>query len=154
MRFASARASSAHSSIVMPATGMSGQTSHAPIRGCAPLCRRMSITSVARLTPATAASITASGSPTKVTTVRFVASPGSTSSNLTPFTASMASVICFTASMLRPSEKLGTHSIILFCIVVCCMFFYLMVCLYPSRKDKHKRIKCKLPNRIYCNSCP
>ena len=118
MRFARARASSAHSSRVMPDTGIKGHTSQAPIRGCAPLCWRMSISSVARLIAATAASHTASGSPTKVTTVRFVASPGSTSKSFTPLAASITSVICLMTSALRPSEKLGTHSIILFCIVL------------------------------------
>ena len=59
-----------------------------------------------------------SGSPTKVTTVRFVASPGSTSKSLTPLAASITSVICLITSALRPSEKLGTHSIILFCIAL------------------------------------
>lgn len=73
----------------------------------------MSISSAARFTPAKAASTTASGSPTKVTTVRLVASPGSTSSSLTPPEASMAAVICRITALSRPSLKLGTHSMIL-----------------------------------------
>ena len=47
----------------------------------------------ALFTPAKAASMTASGEPTNVTTVRLVASPGSTSSSLTPPEDSMADVI-------------------------------------------------------------
>ena len=113
IRQASARASSAHSASVTPAIGISGSTSVAPMRGCAPLWRRMSISSAARFTPAKAASTTASGSPTKVTTVRLVASPGSTSSSLTPPEASMAAVICRITALSRPSLKLGTHSMIL-----------------------------------------
>jgi|GEM_PF-6833789 len=113
IRRASARASSAHSASVTPAIGISGSTSVAPMRGCAPLWRRMSISSAARFTPAKAASTTASGSPTKVTTVRLVASPGSTSSSLTPPEASMAAVICRITALSRPSLKLGTHSMIL-----------------------------------------
>jgi hypothetical protein len=45
----------------------------------------MSITSIAFFTALNAASITCSGSPAMVTTVRLVAAPGSTSSNLTPY---------------------------------------------------------------------
>ena len=52
-----------------------------------------SISSAALFTPAKAASMTASGEPTNVTTVRLVASPGSTSSSLTPPEDSMADVI-------------------------------------------------------------
>ena len=58
----------------------------------------------------TAASTTASGDPTKVTTVRLVARPGSTSSRVTSSTDSMASVIRRMTAGSRPSEKLGTHS--------------------------------------------
>ena len=110
MRFASFRANSAHSSRVMPATGISGSTSVAPIRGCAPWCRRMSMSSPAFFTALKAASTTASGGPTKVTTVRLVASPGSTSSSFTPFVCFTTSVIWLITFMLRPSLKLGTHS--------------------------------------------
>ena len=56
------------------------------MRGCAPLWRRMSIVSAARFTPRKAASTTSSGDPTNVTTVRLVASPGSTSSSRIPST--------------------------------------------------------------------
>ena len=116
MRSASRRASAAHSSSVMPETGMSGRTSVAPMRGCAPLWRRMSISSDARFTPAKAASTTSSGAPTKVTTVRFVASPGSTSRTFTPPAPSIASTIRRITSLSRPSLKLGTHSTIRFSI--------------------------------------
>src|SRR6266403_361596 len=61
--------------------------------------------------PRNALSTAASGLPTKVTTVRLVVAPGSTSSNDTPSTDAIASVICRIMSGSRPSEKLGTHSI-------------------------------------------
>ena len=61
-----------------------------------------------------AASTVASGSPTNVTTVRFVLAPGSTSSNETPSTVSIASVICRITFWSPPSEKFGTHSISFF----------------------------------------
>ena len=57
--------------MVMLATGTRGQTSIAPKRGCAPWCLLMSISSAAFRAERTAASMTASGVPTKVTTVRF-----------------------------------------------------------------------------------
>ena len=100
----------------MPAIGIRGSTSVAPMRGCAPLWRRMSIVSAARFTPRKAASTTSSGDPTNVTTVRLVASPGSTSSSRIPSTDPMASVICRITAASRPSLKLGTHSTILFII--------------------------------------
>ena len=74
----------------------------------------MSISCAAFLTQRKAASTTTDGSPTKVTTVRLVASPGSTSNNLTPLTRSTSSVICLITSLFRPSLKLGTHSMICF----------------------------------------
>ena len=55
--------------------------------------------------------MTSSGVPTKVTTVRLVAFPGSTFKSFTPSTVSMISVICLITPMSQPSEKLGTHSI-------------------------------------------
>ena len=76
----------------------------------------MSISSAALFTPAKAASTTASGEPTNVTTVRLVASPGSTSSSLTPPEDSMADVIWRIIALSRPSLKLGTHSTIRFSI--------------------------------------
>ena len=102
----------AHSSMVTPSTGTKGQTSVAPMRGCAPACRLMSMTCAARAMARNAASSTAAGLPTKVTTVRWVSTPGSTLSSVTPETASMASVICLILARSRPSEKLGTHSTI------------------------------------------
>src|SRR2546421_42756 len=99
-------------------TGMNGQTSVAPIRGCAPLCLRMSINSAAFLIPRNAASTAASGFPTKVTTVRFVVAPGSTSSNETPSIDLIAPVICRMILSSRPSEKFGTHSISFFIAVL------------------------------------
>ena len=97
--------------MVMLAIGISGQTSVAPIRGCSPLCLLISINSPAFFMARKAASITASGTPTKVTTVRLVALPGSTFSNRTPSTDSTASVICLMMFRFTPSLKLGTHSI-------------------------------------------
>jgi len=57
-----------------------------------------------------APSSTASGSPTKVITVRLVSAPGSTSSSSTPGTAAMASVTALIFAASRPSEMFGTHS--------------------------------------------
>src|SRR5206468_11415521 len=99
------------SSQIPPLTGINGQTSVPPLPGCAPLSLPMSINSVAILIARNAAATAASGSPTKVTTVRFVLAPGSTSSNDTPSTDSIASVICRITFCSRPSEKFGTHSI-------------------------------------------
>ncbi len=93
---------------------MNGQTSVAPMRGCAPVCFRMSINSAAFWIPRNAASTAASGVPANVTTVRFVLAPGSTFSSDTPSTDSIAVVICRITSRSRPSEKFGTHSITFF----------------------------------------
>ncbi len=71
----------------------------------------MSINSDAFFMAKNAASITASGVPTKVTTVRLVAFPGSTFSSFTPSTVSIESVICLITAISEPSEKFGTHSI-------------------------------------------
>ena len=62
--------------------------------------------------PKNAASITDSGLPTIVTTVRLVSAPGSTSNKVIPETDSIASVISFISAVSRPSLKLGTHSMI------------------------------------------
>ena len=70
----------------------------------------MSISSAALAMARNAASHTASGSPAIVTTVRFVAAPGSTSSRRTPSTVSTWAVIWSMTARSRPSEKLGTHS--------------------------------------------
>ena len=147
MRRASVRASSAHSSSVMPEMGISGRTSVAPMRGCAPLWWRMSISSAARRTPAKAASTTASGEPTKVTTVRLVASPGSTSSSFTPPDCTMAAVIASITVLSRPSLKLGTHSTIRFSIS--CAFRNSLLQIYRffvtkttiSKRKTHRRPK-------------
>ena len=58
-----------------------------------------------------AASSTASGEPTNVTTVRFVASPGSTSSSTAPGVAEISAVMESMTFRSRPSLKFGTHSI-------------------------------------------
>ena len=117
-RFPNFLAYSAVSSMLMPLTGINGQTSVAPIRGCSPLCLLISITSAAFFIAKYAASITALGSPTKVTTVLLVAFPGSTSNNFTPSTVSITSVICLITARSWPSLKFGTHSIIWF--ILCC----------------------------------
>ena len=57
MRRPSARAVSTHWSIVTPDTGTIGQTSSAPMRGCAPWCFDMSISSPAATAPRNAASL-------------------------------------------------------------------------------------------------
>ncbi len=72
----------------------------------------MSMTSAALRMARKAASEAASGVATKVTTVRFVDSPGSTSSSLTPATPSISAVMARILSLSRPSLKLGTHSTI------------------------------------------
>ncbi len=58
-----------HSSFVTLATGIIGHTSVAPILGCSPFCRDMSIRSDAVDIALNAASFTWSGSPAKVITV-------------------------------------------------------------------------------------
>ena len=68
------------------------------------------MTLAAAAMPRNAASSTLSGSPTKVTTLRLVSAPESTSMSFTPDTDSMASVIWRILARSRPSEKLGTHS--------------------------------------------
>ena len=75
-RWPSFLAISTHSAMVTPETGTKGQTSVAPMRGWAPLCLDMSISSAAFLMAWKAASSTASGLPAKVTTVRLVSRPG------------------------------------------------------------------------------
>ena len=72
------------------------------------------MSSEAFFTARNAAVHTGSGSPTKVTTVRFVAAPGSTSRSFMPSTDSITSVIYLMTAISRPSLKLGTHSIICF----------------------------------------
>ena len=109
-RSASFRAHSTVSSIVRPEIGTRGQTSVAPIRGCSPECLRMSISSAAFRIARKAASTTASGGPAKVTTVRFVERPGSTSRSLAPSTVSTVPVMAAITAASRPSLKLGTHS--------------------------------------------
>ena len=61
-----------------------------------------------------AASITPSGFPTKVMTVRFVASPGSMFSSFTPSTFLISPAIASITFLSRPSLKFGTHSTIRF----------------------------------------
>ena len=117
----------AASSIDILAMGMSGHTSVAPMRGCSPWCLLMSISSLAFFIARKAASTTGPGSPTKVTTVRLVALPGSTSSNCTPATLSIAAVICLMIAMSRPSLKLGTHS-------MSCSPFINLNCFCPQMK--------------------
>ena len=102
----------------MPLTGINGSTSVAPMRGWAPWCCLMSISSPAFLTDLNAASTTASGGPTKVITVRLVASPESTLSKATSGVPDISAAIWLITSALRPSLKLGTHSIIRFSILL------------------------------------
>lgn len=65
-------------------TGMKGQTSQAPIRGCSPWCFLISMSSLATLQALKAPSTTASGEPTKVQTVLLVDLPASTSRRVQP----------------------------------------------------------------------
>ena len=96
----------------MFAIGTKGHTSVAPNLGCSPVCLLISMSSLAFLMSLNAASITCSGSPTKVITVLFVAFPGSISKSFTPSTSltTLAMVLIFFKSL--PSLIFGTHSII------------------------------------------
>lgn len=89
----SRRAISTHSAMVTPRTGTKGTTSAAPMRGCWPRCSSMSMSCAALAMPRKAASSTASGSPTMVTTERLWSASECTSSTLTPGTAAMAPTI-------------------------------------------------------------
>src|SRR6266446_4211142 len=61
--------------------------------------------------PRKAASTAALGLPTKVTTVRFVLAPGSTSSRETPSADSIAAVICRMISSCRPIRVEQAHNV-------------------------------------------
>ncbi len=76
--------------MVTPETGTNGTTSTAPSRGWAPWWPVMSMSSIALAVRRNAPSSTASGSPTKVMTVRLVSAPGSTLSSVTPGAAAAA----------------------------------------------------------------
>src|SRR5439155_13123693 len=106
----SRRASATQSSIVASRTGTNGTTSVAPIRGCSPVCRERSIRSVATRMAARAASTLASGGATNVNTERLWAASAWTSSSRTPGTLASAVRRASMVAALRPSEKLGTHS--------------------------------------------
>ena len=71
----------------------------------------MSIFSEATFIAQKAASITASGLPTNVITVLFVAFPGSIFNKVTPLLLLIASAIESKICLSLPSEKFGTHSI-------------------------------------------
>ena len=109
-RSARRRLQTTTSSMSMPATGTSGQTSVAPMRGCSPLCCRMSMRAAASWIARKAASTTSAGAPTKVITVRLVSRPGSTSRSVTPSVLETRSAIARMTSSSRPSLKFGTHS--------------------------------------------
>ena len=96
---------------------MRGHTSVAPILGCSPVCLLISINSEAFLIARNAALMTFSGSPTNVTTVLFVASPGSILNNFTPSTNLIWLVMLSMTVLSLPFEKLGTHSMICFFII-------------------------------------
>ena len=96
--------------------GTKGHTSVAPKRGCSPLCLLISMSSEAFLINLKAASITCSGSPTKVITVRLVAAPGSMSRSFTPSTVSTILAMACILSKSCPSLIFGTHSMSCFCI--------------------------------------
>ena len=70
----------------------------------------MSIKSADVLIELKAAFSTASGLPTKVTTVLLVSLPGSTPKSETPSTFLIESVIAEIISLFLPSLKFGTHS--------------------------------------------
>lgn len=75
-----------------------------------PWCLAMSMSLYATLAAWKAPSTTARGLPTNVYTVLFVLSPGSTSSSVQPSLPRMAEAMASMTLVLRPSEKLGTHS--------------------------------------------
>ena len=98
------------SSIDVPSSGMKGQTSVAPMRGCSPVWVVRSISSAAFAIPAKAASLAVARGATKVTTVRLCEASLETSRMTTPSTAAIASRMAAMTSGRRPSEKFGTHS--------------------------------------------
>src|SRR5256886_253114 len=89
---------------------MNGTTSVAPMRGCSPVCFVRSIRSVATRMPPSAASRAASGGATNVNTERLCDASACTSSSRTPGTLVSAARRASMVAALRPSEKLGTHS--------------------------------------------
>lgn len=113
IRRASARASSAHSASVTPAIGISGSTSVAPHAGMRPLVAAHVDQFGRPLHPGKSGLDDRFGFADEGHDRAVVASPGSTSSSLTPPEASMAAVICRITALSRPSLKLGTHSMIL-----------------------------------------
>ena len=92
-------------------SGTNGTTSTAPMRGWAPVCCSMSISSIARPTAAVAARTTGSAAPAKVTTLRLWVSSREKSRSVTPSICRTVRTISSTTSARRPSEKFGTHSI-------------------------------------------
>src|SRR5882762_8361037 len=104
------RASSTHRSSRVDPTGTKGRTSVAPMRGCSPRCRRKSISSVALRTPLSAASTTASASPTNVMTHRLWSAFISWSNRRTDRSLEISAAMALTTDKFRPSLKLGTHS--------------------------------------------
>ena len=85
-RAPSCAASATQSSIVTPASGMNGQTSVAPMRGCSPSCAVRSMRSRAVAMPRNAASTASAGGATNVTTMRLWLGSDDTSSTETPST--------------------------------------------------------------------
>src|SRR6266540_1310864 len=85
-----------------------GTTSAAPMRGCAPSCRRRSIRSCAVAIPDRSAATRSSSSPTSVNTERLWSGSEWTSSNSVwcESAARRASIV----ARSRPSEKFGTDS--------------------------------------------
>src|ERR1700730_3876401 len=94
-----------------PFSGTNGITSVAPIRGCTPVWRVMSMSSAALPAPRIAASVTASGLPANVITERLWSASLVRSRTHAPATPLMASTRESTFYGSRPSEKFGTHSI-------------------------------------------
>ena len=98
------------SSIDVPSSGMKGQTSVAPMRGCSPVWWFRSINSAALAIPANAALAALATGAAKVTTVRLCEGSLETSRMTVPSTAAIASRMAAMTSGRRPSEKFGTHS--------------------------------------------
>ena len=97
-------------SIVVPASGMNGTTSVAPILGCTPSCCVISINIEAAETAWNAACATDAGGPTNVITVRLWYGSMCRSSMVACGTVAIESVMASIMLIRLPSEKLGMHS--------------------------------------------
>jgi hypothetical protein len=98
----------------------------APVRGCVPWCKLISILSKAMAYMEKAASKILSGSPVNVKTVRLAARLLSRCSNFTPGVLSITSAMAFIISSFLPSLILGTHSTVLRFILQVCLYYFIL----------------------------